>query len=131
MLQHHVKHSSPLRHEIVGESARYHLKGFQNRAAYPVTIRLRLLQSRPLVGNFRVPVTLPGIDIRIDAAAKDLVEIWIERLLFENAGANLIPRECWQVAHVEKERMALHDRCGQQPVIENQTDQFISLGPSL
>src|SRR5262245_6695497 len=130
MLQDHVKHSSPLRHDIVGGCARHHLERFQNRSAYAVTIRIRFLQGWPLVGNFRMPMTLPGIYIWIDAAAKELVEVRIERLPFENAAAKLIPRECWQVTHIEKERMAPHNRFGQQPVIANQSEQFISLGPS-
>ena len=75
-------------------------------------------------------MTLTGIDIRVDATAKELVEMWIKRLPFENAAADLIPRECWQVTHIEKERMAPHNRFGQQPVIANQTEQFITLGPS-
>src|SRR5262245_16092529 len=130
MLQHHVEYSSPLRHDIVGGPAWLCLKGSQNRSAYSVTIRLSLLQGWPLVRNFRVPMTLAGIDIRIDTAAKELVEVRIERRPFENAAANLIPRECWQVTHVEKKRMPPHNRFGQQPIIANQTEQFITLGPS-
>jgi hypothetical protein len=64
-------------------------------------------------------MALPGIDVRVNAAAKELVEMWIERLPFEDAAANLIPRKRWQVTHVKKERMAPHNRLGQQSVIAN------------
>ena len=44
-------------------------------------------------------MTLASIDIRVDAAAKELVEMWIKRSPFEDAAANLIPRKRWQVTH--------------------------------
>jgi hypothetical protein len=75
-------------------------------------------------------MTLTGINVRIDAPAKELIEVWIKRLPFEDGAANLIPRKRWQVTHVEKKRMPPNNRLGQQPVISNQTEQLIAPGPS-
>jgi hypothetical protein len=75
-------------------------------------------------------MTLTGIDVRIDASAKEIVEVWIKRLPFKNATTNLIPRKPWQVTHVEKKRMPPNYRLGHQAVISNQTEQLIAPGPS-
>jgi hypothetical protein len=75
-------------------------------------------------------MTLTRIDIRVDATAKEILEMRINRPPLEDAAANLIPRKRWQVTHKEKERMAPHNRFGQQPVVANQTEQFIAPGPS-
>src|SRR5882724_5506856 len=113
VLQDHVEHASALRHDIFGKAARYRIKGFQNRAAHSVAILLRLFQDRPLLGNLRVPMTLTGIHIRINASAKKLVEMWIKRWPFQDTAANLIPRKRRQVTHVEKKRMPPNYRLGQ------------------
>jgi hypothetical protein len=75
-------------------------------------------------------MTFTRIDVRIDAAAKELVEMWIQRTPFEDAATNLIPRKRWQMTHVEKKRMPPNYRLGQQSVISNQTEQLIAPGPS-
>jgi hypothetical protein len=75
-------------------------------------------------------MTLTRIDVRIDAAKKELDKMRIKRLPIEDTVANLIPRKRRQMTHVEKKRMPPNDRLGQQAVISNQTEQLVAPGPS-
>ena len=42
-------------------------------------------------------MTLPCVDVRIDVLAKEIIEVVVERSLVQNAAANLIPCERWEV----------------------------------
>ena len=46
-------------------------------------------------------MTLLCVDVRIDAPAKEIIEVAVERLPVQNAAANLIPRERREVAQIE------------------------------
>jgi hypothetical protein len=75
-------------------------------------------------------MTLAGIDIRINAAAKKFVEARIKRLPLEDAAANLIPGKSGQVTGVKKKRVAPHNRLGQELVIANESEQLVAPLPS-
>ena len=74
-------------------------------------------------------MTLPCVDVRIDAAAKEIIEVAVERLLLQNAAANLIPRERRQVAQIENKGVAPNDRLGEKLPFFYQTEEFIAPGP--
>ena len=58
-------------------------------------------------------MTFPRIDVRVDAAAKKIVEIGIKGLPFKYGATNLIPRKCRKMTDVEDKWMAPNDRFGQ------------------
>jgi hypothetical protein len=55
-------------------------------------------------------MTFPGVDVGIDAAAEQIVEIRIEGVPPEERAADLIPRKSRQVADIKYERMPPYDR---------------------
>ena len=54
-----------------------------------------------------------GVDVGIDAAAKQIVEIRIERRPVENSAADLVPRKGRQMTDIKNKRMAPNDRLRQ------------------
>ena len=91
MLEDQLKNPRVLRHCVHGATARQSLDRLQQRATHPIAVFESFLYRWPSLRNFRMPVTFPGVDIRIDTAAEKIVEIGIERWPLEKRAADLIP----------------------------------------
>src|SRR5688500_6914590 len=110
MLQHHLKGATLLRHHIGGRGAADCIDGFGQSAAHIVSILASFGHTWPLFRRVGMLVTFAGIDIGIDAAAKQIVKIGIERLPLEKGAADLIPGKCRQVTDIKKKWMPPDDR---------------------
>jgi len=74
-------------------------------------------------------MAFPRIDVRINAATKEVVEGGIERFPFQQGATNLVPRECRQMTDVENKWMAPNDRLGQDSVRRNDRENLIGSRP--
>jgi len=76
-----------------------------------------------------MPMTLLCVDVRIDAPAKEIIEVAVERPPVQNAAADLIPRERREVAQIENKGVAPNDRLGEKLPFFYQAEEFIAPGP--
>src|SRR4029077_17009374 len=107
----------------------HRLHRLHDRTTDLVTILHGLRETGPRLRNIRVPMAFSGIDVGIDTAAKQIVEIWIERFPLENAAADLIPRKRRQMTDVKNKRMAPHDRLSVHSLRSDDVDNFIRSRP--
>ena len=76
-----------------------------------------------------MPMTFPRIDVRVDAAAKKIVEIGTERLPFKYGATNLVPRKRRQMTNVKNKWMAPNDRLSQDFSRRNDRENLIGSRP--
>src|SRR6266542_5816176 len=76
-----------------------------------------------------MPMTFPRIDVRVDAAAKKIVEIGTQRLPFKYRATNLVPRKGGQMTDVENKWMAPNDRLGQDFSRRHERENLIGSRP--
>jgi len=79
-----------------------------------VTVRDHVAKIGPSVRDFGMRVALRWVvDVGIDSALEDLVEVRLERRPSEDPPAEMVPGECREVPDVEDEGMTQRDGTGQ------------------
>ena len=70
-----------------------------------------------------------GVDVRIDAPAKNFIEAGVGRGPFQYPGAYLVPGECRQMADIKNERVTKSDRLRQHRLPFDDTEELIGPRP--
>src|SRR6476646_2430021 len=129
MFEHQLKHPAVFGDRVSGIRLWQRIKRFQKRAADLVAICHRLAQSRPFVRNIGMPVTFPRVDVRINATAKEIVEVRVVRLPLQQRTTDLIPGKHRKMTYVKNKRMPPDDRLGQQRLVGNHTKNLVRTSP--
>ena len=86
------------------------VEGIDDRPPHAVAIRDDVVERRPAFGDLGMRVTARGVvHVGIDAAIEHVVEAGIERRALKDSAADVVPRECREMAHVEDERVPQGD----------------------